>query len=194
MGGYITVAFANKYPKHLKGFGLLHSTALPDTPLKIENRNRGISFIQKFGAATSERELTDAGSDDLDTRWNAIEQFPEPWKAKLEVRFRGNQPAAAVTAPTAKAGNKSTAETLPDILLNLEVACSIESPEDFHAARQRMKILALKNAMEGRQNVATTPADIERWLLVAAATPHPDDSSRQRLLKIVTAVRNRRLV
>jgi len=52
MGGYITVAFANKYPKHLKGFGLLHSTALPDTPLKIENRNRGISFIQKFGAAT----------------------------------------------------------------------------------------------------------------------------------------------
>ena len=142
----------------------------------------------------AERELTDAGSDDLDTRWNAIEQFPEPWKAKLEARFRGNQPAAAVTAPTAKAGNKSTAETLSDILLNLEVACSIESPEDFHAARQRMKILALKNAMEGRQNVATTPADIERWLLVAAATPHPDDSSRQRLLKIVTAVRNRRLV
>jgi pimeloyl-ACP methyl ester carboxylesterase len=52
MGGYVTVAFAKKYPKYLKGFGLLHSTALPDTPLKIENRTRGISFIQKFGAAT----------------------------------------------------------------------------------------------------------------------------------------------
>ena len=52
MGGYVTVAFAKKYPQYLKGFGLLHSTALPDTPLKIENRTRGISFIQKFGAAT----------------------------------------------------------------------------------------------------------------------------------------------
>lgn len=52
MGGYVTVAFAKKYPQFLKGFGLLHSTALPDTPLKIENRTRGISFIQKFGAAT----------------------------------------------------------------------------------------------------------------------------------------------
>ena len=52
MGGYVTVAFAKKYPHYLKGFGLLHSTALPDTPLKIENRTRGISFIQKFGAAS----------------------------------------------------------------------------------------------------------------------------------------------
>ena len=52
MGGYVTVAFANKYPQYLKGFGLLHSTALPDTTLKIENRTRGISFIEKMGAAT----------------------------------------------------------------------------------------------------------------------------------------------
>ena len=52
MGGYVTVAFAKKYPKYLKGFGLLHSTALPDTPIKIENRLRGITFIEKFGAAT----------------------------------------------------------------------------------------------------------------------------------------------
>jgi pimeloyl-ACP methyl ester carboxylesterase len=52
MGGYVTVAFVKKYPQYLKGFGLLHSTALPDTPIKRENRTRGISFIQKFGAAT----------------------------------------------------------------------------------------------------------------------------------------------
>ena len=52
MGGYVTVAFAKKYPQYLKSFGLLHSTALPDTPIKIENRLRGITFIQKFGAAT----------------------------------------------------------------------------------------------------------------------------------------------
>jgi pimeloyl-ACP methyl ester carboxylesterase len=52
MGGYTTMAFAKKYPQYLKGFGLLHSTALPDTPIKIENRIRGISFIEKMGAAS----------------------------------------------------------------------------------------------------------------------------------------------
>jgi len=52
MGGYVALAFAKKYPQYLKGFGLLHSTALPDTPIKIENRLRGITFIEKFGAAT----------------------------------------------------------------------------------------------------------------------------------------------
>lgn len=52
MGGYTTMAFAKKYPSYLKAFGLLHSTALPDTPLKIENRLRGISFIEKMGAAS----------------------------------------------------------------------------------------------------------------------------------------------
>ncbi len=51
MGGYVTLAFAKKYPQYLNGFGLLHSTALPDTPIKIENRIRGITFIEKFGAA-----------------------------------------------------------------------------------------------------------------------------------------------
>jgi len=52
MGGYTTMALAIKYPQYLKAFGLLHSTALPDTPVKIENRKRGISFIEKFGATT----------------------------------------------------------------------------------------------------------------------------------------------
>jgi len=35
MGGYITLAFANKYPGLLAGFGLFHSTAFADTEEKI---------------------------------------------------------------------------------------------------------------------------------------------------------------
>ena len=83
-------------------------------------------------------------------------------------------------------------EGLPDTLLNLEVACGIESPAEFLAARQHLKIRALKNAMEGRQTTVTTPADIERWLLDAAATPRPDEVSRERLAKVIAAVRLRR--
>ena len=91
----------------------------------------------------------------------------------------------------AQSSSKS-GEGLPDILLNLEVACGIESPDEFLAARQNLKLRALKSAMEGRQTTSTTPADIERWLLDAAATPRPDQVSRERLAKIIAAVRLRR--
>jgi hypothetical protein len=81
---------------------------------------------------------------------------------------------------------------LPELLLNLEVACGIESPDECLAARQHLKLRALKNAMEGRQAAAATPADLERWLLDAAAAPHPDEISRERLAKVIAAVRLRR--
>ena len=49
MGGYITLAFAEKFPEWLNGFGLFHSTAFADTPEKKEARQKGIEFIQKQG-------------------------------------------------------------------------------------------------------------------------------------------------
>ena len=45
MGGYVTLAFASKYPRKLKGFGLLHSHALADTPEGKLNRNRAINIV-----------------------------------------------------------------------------------------------------------------------------------------------------
>ena len=49
MGGYITLAFAEKYPDMLNGFGLFHSTAYADSPEKVQTRKKGIAFIQKHG-------------------------------------------------------------------------------------------------------------------------------------------------
>ncbi len=50
MGGYITLAFAEKYPARLKAFGLFHSTAFADTEEKKATRQRGITFIQTHGS------------------------------------------------------------------------------------------------------------------------------------------------
>ena len=128
-----------------------------------------------------ERETAGEPAADLEARWNAIEGLPDAWKPKLEARFGGS-------------GSKSGAkpgETLPEILLNLEVACGIESPPDFLADRQQLKLRTLKAAMEARRPIVTTPEDIERWLLDAAATPNPDESSRERLAKIIAAMRLR---
>lgn len=46
MGGYTTLAFAEKYPERLAGFGLFHSHSLADTEVQIENRKRGITLLE----------------------------------------------------------------------------------------------------------------------------------------------------
>jgi pimeloyl-ACP methyl ester carboxylesterase len=50
MGGYVTLAFAEKYPDVLNGFGLFHSTAYADSEEKKQTRKKGIQFLQKHGA------------------------------------------------------------------------------------------------------------------------------------------------
>lgn len=49
MGGYVSMAFAEKYEKMLSGLCLFHSSALPDTDEKKENRNKTIEFVEKHG-------------------------------------------------------------------------------------------------------------------------------------------------
>ena len=49
MGGYITLAFAEKYTERLTSFGLFHSTAFPDTEEKKATRRKGIDFIREHG-------------------------------------------------------------------------------------------------------------------------------------------------
>ena len=49
MGGYVSLAFAQKYPSLLKGLILLHSTAASDTDERKEKRDQAVSFIQQHG-------------------------------------------------------------------------------------------------------------------------------------------------
>lgn len=50
MGGYITLAFAERHAERLTGFGLFHSTAYADSEEKKETRRKGIAFIRQHGA------------------------------------------------------------------------------------------------------------------------------------------------
>lgn len=49
MGGYIALAFAEKYPQLLNAFGLFHSTAFADTEEKKQVRLKAIDFINDNG-------------------------------------------------------------------------------------------------------------------------------------------------
>ena len=50
MGGYITLAYVEKYPAQLDGFGLFHSSAFADSEEKKTTRQKGIEFIRQHGA------------------------------------------------------------------------------------------------------------------------------------------------
>lgn len=45
MGGYVTLAFARKYPSMLKGFGLFHSHCYADSPQDARNRELTIELV-----------------------------------------------------------------------------------------------------------------------------------------------------
>ena len=49
MGGYITLAFAEKFPHKLSAWGLIHSSAYADTDEKIMTRKKGIQHIEAYG-------------------------------------------------------------------------------------------------------------------------------------------------
>lgn len=51
MGGYISLAFAEKFAESLAGLGLFHSSAFSDSEEKKTTRKKGIQFIEEHGAA-----------------------------------------------------------------------------------------------------------------------------------------------
>lgn len=57
MGGYISLAFANQYPKLLNALGLFHSSAFADDKDKIKTRKKNIAFIKKNGATLFQRSV-----------------------------------------------------------------------------------------------------------------------------------------
>ncbi len=52
LGGYITLAFAEKYAKKLAGFGLVHSTPLPDSDAARANRDKAVASLEEQGVAS----------------------------------------------------------------------------------------------------------------------------------------------
>jgi hypothetical protein len=107
--------------------------------------------------------------------------LPPVWERAVHGRFK-----------TTLAGGSSV--TSPDIagklLLKLEAALNVESPTSSQAARRELKLLALKNAMEGRQAASTSAADIDRMLAEAFQFSRLEEAARGRLRAVVAALKN----
>jgi pimeloyl-ACP methyl ester carboxylesterase len=90
MGGYIALAFVEKYPGRCKAFGLFHSTAYPDSEEKKNTRRKSIAFIRKHGAAEFIRQST----PNLFAE-SSRKQHPE-WVSEITERYAGFDPDTLV--------------------------------------------------------------------------------------------------
>jgi pimeloyl-ACP methyl ester carboxylesterase len=77
MGGYITLAFAEKYPEMLHAMGLFHSSAYADDETKKETRKKAIAFIKENGVNAFLKTSTPGLFKDADKSKNDIDQLIE---------------------------------------------------------------------------------------------------------------------
>lgn len=91
MGGYIALAFAEKYPDMLQGFGLIHSTAFADNETKKHQRNQTIEMLRQHGTQTF---LKNTAANLFGDRYKEL----NPNGVKMHVEKYGNIPAEALSA------------------------------------------------------------------------------------------------
>lgn len=124
-----------------------------------------------------------APTSDSEARWAALPALPARWEQALQARYK-----SACEHPGG--GNQSRAgEPLDQLLLQLESSLNIPSPEAFQMARRTLKLLAMKNAMEGRRSASPAVPDIETMTAAAFGHAHLDADQRSRLETIVGALR-----
>jgi pimeloyl-ACP methyl ester carboxylesterase len=91
MGGYIALAFAEKYPELLEGFGLFNSTAYADDEAKKHQRNQTIELLRNHGTETF---IKNTAGHLFGDRYKEL--YPERIKAHIE--HFGKLPADALIA------------------------------------------------------------------------------------------------
>jgi len=91
MGGYIALAFAEKYPEMLEGFGLFHSTAYADDESKKHQRNQTIDMLRNYG---TEMFVKNTAANLYGDRFKEL----YPNKIKEHIERYGKLPAEALIA------------------------------------------------------------------------------------------------
>lgn len=121
--------------------------------------------------------MASGSATNIDEDWAALAVLPAAWEAALLARRQAGASGADVG----------------EVMLKLEAALEIDSPPAFQAARREMKLRAMKQAIEARQAVVVSAADISGWVAVAISHPSDSAASAARLQAIITALRARPL-
>jgi len=120
---------------------------------------------------------------DIEARWKTLPALSIRWEQALQARYK---PGCETTG----GGNPAhSGEPLDQLLLQLESSLEIPSPAIFQTARQTLKFLAMKNAMEGRKSATPASPDIEKMTAAALGYTHLSPDQRSRLQSIIAAIR-----
>ena len=114
---------------------------------------------------------------ELEARWAALPPLPAAWEQPVTQRWLRKAPAAALSQ-----------QALEDLLLRLEMALGLPATEQQQAARQSLKLRALKEAMEGRSATANGPAQQLGWWQSVLKQPGLQAEQQQRLQALLTAL------
>lgn len=90
MGGYVTLAMAEKFPKRIRAFGLFHSTAFADSEDKKASRLKNIKFIETYGSHEFLKQSTPPLFSD-----SFKKNQPEVVESLIE-RYKAFQPAVLI--------------------------------------------------------------------------------------------------
>jgi hypothetical protein len=114
------------------------------------------------------------------------------WQAQVDAWMATLQSTAGAALVNTAAGPaaKPDAHRIDDLLLQLEIALDLPAAPEWQAARQQLKLRALKEAMEGRTPPPNGRAPAARGLATLLHEPALDDLQRQRLLAVLTALRD----
>jgi hypothetical protein len=118
----------------------------------------------------------------LEQRWTAQPSLPAVWEQAL---------ARRASLAHAKPGDSRAAASTDDLLLQLEAAFEVESPPVLAALRRELKLRAMKAALEGRKRSAPVPLSADVLLAAALECSKLDGPQRERLARVIAAVRER---
>ena len=126
--------------------------------------------------------------EDVESRWAALPALSPAWDAPLTARYK----AAIDSSATASAGRDgASAAALDAILLRLEAALDIATPPAFQAARQAMKLQAMKSALEGGKSAGVSRSEVDKLMIAAIEHVCGDAEQSRRLAAILGALRSR---
>lgn len=155
LGGYITLAFAEKYSNDLNGFSLIHSTAFPDSEEAKKGRLANTEKVQKEGI----KSLIDGLVPKLFSPDNVEEDHI---KVVKEIGYL-TTPEGAISALTAMKNRNDRnpileATPLPVLLVAGELDQIIPAEKTFSVSRDNIKQRLIKNS--GHMSMYENPTEL----------------------------------
>ncbi|MDH4285028.1 MAG: DUF349 domain-containing protein, partial [Gallionellaceae bacterium] len=123
-------------------------------------------------------------SADIKPRWESLPATASRWEQALQARYQ-----SACENPQGEIAENNGA-ALDQVLLQLESSLAIPSPAAYQAARQKLKLLAMKDALERLNSATPTWTEIEAMTATAIGHRSRNPEQRSRLLAIIAAIRN----